>query len=100
MISEEILGKIKPGTTVSVQDKYGAFKGIVLARKHGKETGASFTVRATVGGVDVEKVYPLHSPAILKVKILSTPKKIRRSKLYFLRDLSRKKSRRKIGASA
>ena len=100
MIKEEILNKIKPGTTISVQDKYGTFKGIILARKHGKETGASFTVRATVGGVDVEKVYPLYSPTILKVKILSVPKKIRRSKLYFLRDLSRKKSRRKIGASA
>jgi len=100
MIKEEILDKIKPGITVSVQEKYGNFKGVVLARKHGKEKGATFTVRATVGGVDVEKVYPLHSPAIVKVKVLSTPKKVRRSKLYFLRNLSRKKSRRKIGVSA
>jgi len=61
MIKEEILDKIKPGITVSVQEKYGNFKGVVLARKHGKEKGATFTVRATVGGVDVEKVYPLHS---------------------------------------
>ncbi len=95
-----MLDKIKPGITISVQDKFGTFKGIVLARKHGKEAGASFTVRATVGGVDVEKVYPLYSPTIIKVKVLSTPKKVRRSKLYFLRNLSRKKSRRKIGTSA
>jgi len=100
MLKDETLDKIKPGTTISIQDKYGNFKGVVLARKHGKEKGATFTVRATVGGVDVEKVYPLYSPNLLKVKILSTPKKVRRSKLYFLRNLSRKKSRRKIGASA
>ena len=73
-----------------------------LGRLNTKVSALGFgTMRLpTVGGVDVEKVYPLHSPAILKVKILSVPKKIRRSKLYFLRDLSRKKSRRKIGASA
>jgi large subunit ribosomal protein L19 len=100
MIEQEILEKIKSGTTISVQDKFGTFKGVVLARKHGEETGATFTVRATVGGVEVEKVFPIHSPAIVGVKILATPKRVRRSKLYFLRSLSRKKSRRKIGASA
>ncbi|MBN2197704.1 50S ribosomal protein L19 [Candidatus Wolfebacteria bacterium] len=97
MIDEKTLEKIKPGTTISVQDKYGTFKGIVIARKHGKETGATFTVRATLSEVGVEKIYPINSPNIIKVKILSTPKKIRRAKLYFLRDLSQKKIRRKIG---
>jgi large subunit ribosomal protein L19 len=100
MIQEEILKQIKPGATVMVQDKLGSFRGIVLGRKHGRETGATFTVRATVAGVDVEKIYPIHSPNIVKVKILSSPKKIHRAKLYFLRRLSKKKIRQKIGAAS
>lgn len=100
MISEEILKKIKPGATVSVQDKFGIFKGIIIARKHGQETGATFIIRAVVGGVGVEKIYPIHSPNIIKVKILSSPKKVHRAKLYFLRKLSKKKIRQKIGTGA
>ncbi|MBZ1348928.1 MAG: 50S ribosomal protein L19 [Candidatus Liptonbacteria bacterium] len=96
MISEEILKQIKSGANISVQDKFGVFEGTVIARKHGSEKGATFTVRATVAGVDVEKIYPIHSPLILKIKILSSPKKVHRSKLYFLRKLSRKQSRQKI----
>ncbi len=97
MIPEEILKQIKPGATVSVQDKFGSFKGMVIARKHGQETGATFIIRAVVGGVGVEKNYPIHSPNIIKVKILSSPKKVHRAKLYFLRKLSKKKIRQKIG---
>jgi large subunit ribosomal protein L19 len=100
MISEEILKQIKPGATVSVQDKFGSFKGTVIARKHGKETGATFTVRTTLGGVGVEKIYPIHSPNIIKVKILSSPKKVHRAKLYFLRKLSKKKIQQKIGGTS
>lgn len=99
MIQEEILKQIKSGATVSVQDKYGTFKGVVIARKHGKETGATFTVRATLGGVGVEKIYPVHSPNIA-VKVLNSPKKVHRAKLYFLRKFSKKKARKKIGAAA
>ena len=100
MIDEKILEKIKPGATVSVQDKIGTFQGIVIARKHGKETGASFTVRATLSGVGVEKVYPLHSPSIIKVKVISSPKKVHRSKLYFLREFSKKQTRQRIDTGA
>lgn len=96
-MDEKILKQIKPGAMVSVQDKFGIFKGVVIARKHGKEAGASFTVLTTIGGVDVEKIYPIHSPSIIKVKILSAPKKVHRAKLYFLRKLSKKKIRQKIG---
>lgn len=99
-MDEKILEQIKPGATVAVQDKFGTFRGTVLARKHGKETGATFTVRATVGGVGVEKIFPIHSPNIVKVKIISSPKKIHRSKLYFLRKLSKKKIRQKLGTGA
>ena len=99
-MDKEILDKIKSGATISVQDKFGTFKGIVISRKHGSEAGATFTVRANIAGVEVEKVYPINSPTILKVKIFSSPKKIHRSKLYFLREFSKKRIRQKIGGMA
>lgn len=98
-MDKEILEKIKPGAIVSVQDKFGTFQGVVIARKHGRQAGATFTVRATLKGVGVERIYPIHSPNIVKVKILSSPKKVHRAKLYFLRKLSQKKIRQKIGGA-
>lgn len=107
-MKKELISQIKPGAVVRVWEKIkegdkerlGRFQGIVLAVKHGKEAGSTFTVRATVAGVGMEKVYPFNSPVIDKVEIISAPKKIRRAKLYFLRDLSKKKSREKIGVAA
>ena len=108
MISQEILSKIKSGATVRVserikegdKERIGNFKGVVIARKHGNEPGATFTVRTELGGVGVEKIYPINSPMISKVEILSSPKKVHRSKLYFLRKVSKKVSRQKIGVAA
>jgi large subunit ribosomal protein L19 len=105
MLSKEIIDQIKPGAAVTVterikegnKERTSNFKGIVLARKHGSQASATFTVRALVDGVGVEKVYPINSPIISTVKIASSPKKIKRSKLYFVRDISKKKSRKKIG---
>jgi large subunit ribosomal protein L19 len=71
----------------------------VIARKHGSEPGATFTVRAVVAGVGVEKVYPVHSPAIMKAEIVSNPKKVHRSKLYFVRNISGTKIRKKLDVS-
>ncbi len=106
-INPEIMNRIKPGATVRViervkegdKERTSQFEGIVLARKHGSEPGASFTVRATVAGVGVEKIYPLYSPLIQKVDIMDAPDKVHRSKLYYLRGFSRKEVRRKIGSS-
>src|SRR3989344_2069385 len=78
MIATEILGKIKSGATVRVWEKIkegdkeriAKFEGLVLARKHGSEKGATFTVRATVAGVGVEKDYPIHPPRVEKVEIV------------------------------
>jgi len=84
---------IKAGDTVKVhqriQDKgktrIQIFEGIVLARKHGSEPGATFTVRKMASGVGVEKIFPLYSPNIDKIEIVKRSK-VRRAKLYFIRD--------------
>lgn len=60
------------------------FEGLVLAKKHGKEAGATFTVRRTTGGYGVEKIFPLYSPLIDRVEVTKRAK-VRRAKLYFVR---------------
>lgn len=76
------------------------FEGLVIARKHGNEAGASFTVRTTLAGEGVEKVYPINTPSISKVEVISSPRKVSRSKIYFVRDISRKQLRRKTAVAA
>jgi large subunit ribosomal protein L19 len=99
MLDNEIIKKIKPGARVRVYEGKIPFGGLVIARKHGSEAGATFTVRAVVAGVGVEKVYPIHSPAINKIVIVSSPKKVHRSKLYFVRGMSGVRIRQKLGVS-
>lgn len=104
MIAKQIIPKIKPGAIVRVWEKIkeddkervSRFEGLVLARKHGTESGATFTVRSVVGGVGVEKIYPIHSPYIEKVDIISAPKKVHRSKIYFVRNLPKRQLRKKL----
>jgi large subunit ribosomal protein L19 len=84
---------IKAGDTVRVHQKIQdkgktriqIFEGLVLARKHGDEPGATFTVRKVASGVGVERIYPLYSPMIDKLEIVKRSK-VRRSKLYFIRE--------------
>ncbi len=84
---------IRTGDTVRVWQKIEekgktrlqAFEGVVLATKHGTEPGATFTVRKVASGVGVEKVFPLFSPMIDKLEIVKRVR-VRRSKLYILRD--------------
>lgn len=99
MIEENILKQIKAGAKVRVYDGTGRFEGIILARKHGKEDGGTFTVRAEVAGVGMEKIYPINSPAIKKIEIISSPKKVSRSKIYYARTLSKKKMTKKLGVT-
>ncbi len=77
--------KIKEGDKTRLQ----AFEGLVLARKHGSEPGATFTVRKIASGVGVEKIFPLYSPNIDKIEILRRAK-VRRAKLYHIRDKASK----------
>ncbi|MCD5381658.1 MAG: 50S ribosomal protein L19 [Candidatus Pacebacteria bacterium] len=84
---------IRPGDTVRVHQKIKdkdktriqIFEGLVLARKHGDEPGATFTVRKVASGVGVEKIYPLYSPLIDQIEIVKRAK-VRRAKLYYIRD--------------
>ncbi len=83
--------KIKEGDKVRLQ----AFEGLVLARKHGSEAGATFTVRKIASGVGVEKIFPLYSPNIDKIEVLRRAK-VRRAKLYHIRDKAAKEISRQM----
>ena len=72
-----------------------AFEGIVLARKHGQEMGATFTVRRIASGVGVERIFPLYSPMIDKIEI-TKKSRARRSKLYYIRTKAVKDVRSKM----
>ncbi|MBC7794371.1 MAG: 50S ribosomal protein L19 [Clostridia bacterium] len=81
--------RIKEGDKERVQ----AFEGVIIAMRHGGAR-ASFTVRKVSYGIGVERVFPIHSPSIDKVEVVSSGK-VRRAKLYYLRDLSGKAARLK-----
>lgn len=77
--------KVREGSKERVQ----VFEGVVIATHGGKSLDASFTVRKIASGVGVEKVFLLHSPNITKVEFKRAAK-VRRAKLYHLRDLTGK----------
>jgi large subunit ribosomal protein L19 len=79
--------RIVEGTKERVQ----IFEGVVIARKNAS-MGSNFTVRKISHGVGVEKIFPLHSPRIEKVEVV-TEGRVRRSKLYYLRELRGKAAR-------
>ena len=95
---------LRPGDTARVWQKIEeekgkyrlqAFEGLVLARKHGTEAGATFTVRRVLSGVGVEKVFPLYSPMIDKIEILKRSR-VRRAKLYYIREKVAREARRQL----
>lgn len=95
------LPDFRPGDTVEVhvrivegdKERIQVFKGVVI-RKRGGLTGATFTVRKVSYGVGVERIFPTHSPNIDRVVVL-TRGRVRRSRLYFLRQRSGKAARLK-----
>jgi large subunit ribosomal protein L19 len=98
---------LRPGDTVRVWQKIEeekgkyrlqAFEGLVLARKHGTEAGATFMVRRVASGVGVEKIFPLYSPMIDKIEIIKRSR-VRRAKLYFIRDKVAREARRQLRKS-
>ena len=78
------------------KERLQAFRGVVIAKhpKSGNGPRATFTVRKVSEGVGVERVFPLHSPFIDRLEIEGSSE-IRRSRLYYLRDLKGKKARLK-----
>ena len=100
----ELKANIKAGDTIRVlqiisspdaeKEKTQTFEGIVLAHKHGKEAGATITVRSIIDGIGVEKIFPLHSPVIKQIEIVKRAK-TRRAKLYYLRTAQGKRARLK-----
>lgn len=85
----------KKGKSEGSKFRLQAFEGIVLARKHGTEAGATFTVRRVASGVGVERIFPLYSPMVDKIEI-TKKSKARRSKLYYIRNKAVKDVRRKM----
>ncbi len=83
--------KIKEGDKTRLQ----AFEGLILSRKHGDEPGGTFTVRKVVDGVGVERIFPLYSPLIDEVEVVRRSK-VRRSKLYFVREKAAKAVRKQM----
>jgi large subunit ribosomal protein L19 len=94
---------LRPGDTVRVHQKIEEkgkyriqiFEGLVLARKHGTEAGGTFTVRRSLSGIGVEKIYPLYSPMIDKIEIVKRSR-VRRAKLYYIRDKVAREARRQL----
>lgn len=98
----------RAGDTINVSSKIldekgkyrlQSFEGIVLARKHGREAGATFTVRKVASGVGVERIFPLYSPMIEKIEVTKKAR-ARRSKLYYIRNKAVKDVRNKMRSVA
>lgn len=83
----KVYGKIKEGEKTRIQ----IFEGTVL-KIQGGSNRATFTVRKSTGGIGVEKTWPLHSPNVERVEVVRRGK-VRRAKLYYLRDRVGKKAK-------
>jgi large subunit ribosomal protein L19 len=94
-------GGFGPGDTVRVsvkviegeKERLQAFEGVVI-RRRGTGASASFTVRRISYGIGVERTFPVHSPRIEKIQVTKRAK-VRRAKLYYLRELAGKAARLK-----
>ena len=94
---------LRSGDTVRVHQKITekgksrtqVFEGMILARKHGAEAGATFTVRKVVDSIGVERIFPLYSPNIEKIEVIRRSN-TRRAKLYFVREKAVKEMNKRM----
>lgn len=104
-VDERKAQDIRPGDVVRVHQKIQEkgktriqiFEGMVLARKHGTDAGATITVRRVANGYGVEKIYPLYSPLIDKIEVVRRAK-VRRAKLYYVREKAQKELSKRMRA--
>ena len=80
---------VREGNKERVQN----FEGVVIGRRAGNSLDATFTVRKISNGIGVERIFPLHSPMVSKIKVKRRGK-VRRAKLNYLRDISGSKGTR------
>ena len=73
------------------------FEGIIIAMKHGREKGATITIRKISGGIGVEKIFPIHLPTIENI-VIKKQAKVKRAKLYYLKRGYKKKLKEKTVA--
>lgn len=93
LVQQKIVEKDKK--TGKMKTRLQAFEGLVIAVKHGKEAGGTFTVRKVSLGVGVEKIFPIYSPMIDSIEVVKRSK-VRRAKLYHIRDKASKEIRRQM----
>ncbi len=96
------LPEFRPGDTVKVhvritddpgKERIQVYQGVVL-RRNGTDLDATFTVRKISNGIGVERIFPVHSPIVAKLEILSSAN-VRQARLYYLRELRGKAARLK-----
>jgi len=96
--------QFKAGDTINVhvrviegdKERIQQFQGVVIGR-HGDGLRATFTVRKISNGVGVERIFPLHSPRVAKIEMMKQGR-VRRAKMYYLRQLAAKQIRQKTSA--
>src|SRR5437763_9462420 len=83
--------RLKEGEGEKEKERLLAFEGVVISKK-GRASSATFTVRRVSFGVGIERIFPLHSPTISSIEVVGRGK-VRRARLYYLRDLRGKAAR-------
>ena len=83
--------RLQEGEGEKVKERLQAFEGVVISKK-GSASSATFTVRRVSFGIGIERIFPLHSPTISSIEVVGKGK-VRRARLYYLRDLKGKAAR-------
>lgn len=83
--------RLKEGEGEKEKERLQAFEGVVISKK-GRASSATFTVRRVSFGVGIERIFPLHSPTISSIEVVGKGK-VRRARLYYLRELRGKAAR-------